>query len=173
MRQACRDAYPNPLQYCRIHINSIVAHSNRATAAVCLKMGGATDEKIAFRLRWHISSVPTYLRECITSIDALMQQAIAGAIFNGQWLKLIFFVDAMLYCSSGNERPGLAINSTLIRKRIQLGIYDQQIAIALTKMFYNSSLVSQGFPPPAPHLAPVLLVSFLQLSAFFAVVSRT
>lgn len=82
MRQACRDAYPNPLHYCRIHINSIVAHSNRITAAVCLKMGGATDEEIAFRLRWHISSVPTYLRDCITSIDALMQQAIAGAILN-------------------------------------------------------------------------------------------
>lgn len=82
MRQACRDAYPNPLHYCRIHINRIVAHSNRVTAAVCLKMGGATDEEIAFRLRWHITSVPTYLRECTSSIDTLMQQAVFGAMRN-------------------------------------------------------------------------------------------
>lgn len=82
MREACREAYPNPLHYCRLHISSIVAHSNRVTAAVCLKMGGASDEEIAFRLRWHIDSVPTYLRECGPQINLLMQKAIAGALLN-------------------------------------------------------------------------------------------
>ena len=82
MRAACKQAYPNPQHYYRLHINSIVAHSNRVTAAVCLKMGGATDEDIAYRLRWHISSVPTYLRECASGIDSIMQKAIAGSILN-------------------------------------------------------------------------------------------
>ena len=82
MRAACRSAYPNKDHYCRLHIDEIVSHSNRVTAAVCLKIGGAKDEEIAFRLRWHISSVPTYLRECMNSIDTLMQQAIFGAMRN-------------------------------------------------------------------------------------------
>ena len=77
---ACRLAYPDPNHYCRLHISGIVAHSNRVTAALCLKLGGATDEDIAFRLRWHVSSVPTYLRECFNGIDAVMQTAIQGAL---------------------------------------------------------------------------------------------
>ena len=82
MRAACKAAYPNPQHYFRIHIDRIVAHSNRVTAAVCLKMGGATDEDIAYRLRWHISSVPSYLRECASGIDSIMQKAITGSILN-------------------------------------------------------------------------------------------
>jgi hypothetical protein len=78
MRLGCRLAYPNPNHYCRIHILGLVPHSTRVTAALCLKLGGATDEDIAFRLRWHIASVPTYLRECYCGIDQLMQTAIAG-----------------------------------------------------------------------------------------------
>ena len=78
LRLACRLAYPDPRHYCRIHILGLVAHSTRVTAALCLKLGGASDEDIAFRLRWHVSSVPTYLRECFNGIDTAMQTAITG-----------------------------------------------------------------------------------------------
>jgi hypothetical protein len=78
LRLACCLAYPDPRHYCRIHILGLVAHSTRVTAALCLKLGGATDEDIAFRLRWHVSSVPTYLRECHNGIDNAMQKAITG-----------------------------------------------------------------------------------------------
>jgi hypothetical protein len=79
MRQACMWAYPNPLHYMRVNIQSIVPHSNRITAAVSLKLGGASDEEIAFRLRWHVSSVSTYLRECFQQVGTLIQQTLAGA----------------------------------------------------------------------------------------------
>ena len=39
-----------------IHEYSIVAHSNRVTAACCLKPGGATDEEVAFRLLLQLCS---------------------------------------------------------------------------------------------------------------------
>ena len=64
LRSMCRLAYPNEKHYLRVHIDRLVPHSNRVTAAVCLKMGGVTDKDIAFRLGWNIASVPTYLREC-------------------------------------------------------------------------------------------------------------
>ena len=51
MRRACVWAYPDPSHYMRINILSIVPHSNHITAAVSLKLGGASDEEIAFRLR--------------------------------------------------------------------------------------------------------------------------
>jgi hypothetical protein len=79
MRRACVWAYPNPQHYMRIHITSIVPHSNRITAAVSLKLGGASDEEIAFRLRWHVSSVPTYLRECFQQVGTLIQTTLNGA----------------------------------------------------------------------------------------------
>jgi hypothetical protein len=79
LRMACCLAYPNPGHYCRVHITGIVSHSNRVFAALCLKLGGASDEDIAFRLRWHVNSVPTYLRECYKGIDDVMQTAICGA----------------------------------------------------------------------------------------------
>jgi hypothetical protein len=50
MKWACVLAYPGPTHYMRVHIAQIVPHSNRITAAVSLKLGGATDEKIACRL---------------------------------------------------------------------------------------------------------------------------
>jgi hypothetical protein len=80
LRFACKLAYPDPRHYCRIHILGLVAHSTRVTAALCLKLGGASDEDIAFRLRWHVSSVPTYLRECFNGIDLIMQTAIRGVL---------------------------------------------------------------------------------------------
>ena len=79
MRMACRLAYPNPAHYCRLHIQGLVAHSTRVTAALCLQLGGASVEDIAFRLRWHVSSVPTYLRECFNGITESMQTAVRGA----------------------------------------------------------------------------------------------
>jgi hypothetical protein len=79
MRQACMWVYPNPLHYMRVNIQSIVPHSNRITAAASLKLGGASDEEIAFRLRWHVSSVPTYLRECFQQVGTLIQQTLKGA----------------------------------------------------------------------------------------------
>jgi hypothetical protein len=63
----------------RLNILQIVPHSNRITAAVSLKLGGASDEEIAFRLRWHVSSVPTYLRECFQLVGALVQTTLQGA----------------------------------------------------------------------------------------------
>ena len=79
LRDACVRAYPDPTHYCRLHIDGLVSHSNRVTAALCLLLGGATIEEIAFRLRWEKGSVPTYLRECFVGIDTIMQKAIAGA----------------------------------------------------------------------------------------------
>ena len=79
LRQMCRLAYPDPTHYLRIHIDRLVPHSNRVTAAVCLKMGGATDEDIAFRLRWNIASVPTYLRECFQEVGTIMTSTLQGA----------------------------------------------------------------------------------------------
>jgi hypothetical protein len=79
MKKACCWAYPDPTHYMRVHIDQIVPHSNRITAAVSLKLGGATDEEIAFRLRWHVSSVPTYLRECFQQVGAIVQSTLMGA----------------------------------------------------------------------------------------------
>jgi hypothetical protein len=79
MKQACVWAYPDPSHYMRVHIAQIVPHSNRITAAVSLKLGGATDEEIAFRLRWNIASVPTYLRKCFQQVGAIVQTTLQGA----------------------------------------------------------------------------------------------
>jgi hypothetical protein len=79
MRLACRMAYPDRNHHMRFHELSIVAHSNRFTAACCLKNRGATDEEIAFRLRWHVASVPTYLREYFDGVNTIMARAIARA----------------------------------------------------------------------------------------------
>jgi hypothetical protein len=72
-------AYKNPMHYLRIHIHRLVPHSNRVTAAVCLKMGGAPDEEIAFRLRWNVASVPTYLRKCFQEVGPIMLTTLQGA----------------------------------------------------------------------------------------------
>jgi hypothetical protein len=79
LRAMCVLAYPDPSHYLRVHISRLVPHSNRVTAAVCLKMGGAKDEEIAFRLRWNIASVPTYLRECFQEVGTIMTSTLQGA----------------------------------------------------------------------------------------------
>jgi hypothetical protein len=48
MKRACFLAYLDPTHYMRVHIAQIVPHSNRITAAVSLKLGGAKDEEISF-----------------------------------------------------------------------------------------------------------------------------
>jgi hypothetical protein len=80
LRAMCILAYPDESHYLRIHIARLVPHSNRVTAAVCLKMGGATDDEIAFRLRWNIASVPTYLRECFQEVGPIMASTLQGAL---------------------------------------------------------------------------------------------
>jgi hypothetical protein len=79
LRKMCVRAYPDATHYLRIHITRLVPHSNRVTAAVCLKMGGASDEDIAFRLRWNILAVPTYLRECFQEVGTIMLKTLQGA----------------------------------------------------------------------------------------------
>jgi hypothetical protein len=79
MRSMCVLAYPDPAHYLRIHLKRLVPHSNRVTAAVCLQMGGASNEEIAFRLRWKVESVPTYLRECFQEIGSIMLSTLQGA----------------------------------------------------------------------------------------------
>lgn len=80
MRLSCDWAYPDPNHYMRQHRSQIVPHSNRVTAAVCLQKGGASNDEIAFKLRWHLTSVPTYLRDCFQSIGTTLERAIAGAL---------------------------------------------------------------------------------------------
>jgi hypothetical protein len=75
----CVAAYSDPTHYLRIHIDRLVPHSNRVTAAVCLQMGGASHEDIAFRLRWKVGSVPTYLRECFQEVGPIMSSTLQGA----------------------------------------------------------------------------------------------
>jgi hypothetical protein len=79
MKRACILAYPDPTHYMRVHIAQIVPHSNRITAAVSLKLGGAKDEEIAFWLRWHVYSVPNYLRECFQQEGTIVQTTLLGA----------------------------------------------------------------------------------------------
>jgi hypothetical protein len=79
LRNMCVRAYPDKNHYLRVHILRLVPHSNRVTAAVCLKMGGASDEDIAFRLRWNILAVPTYLRECFQEVGTIMKRTLQGA----------------------------------------------------------------------------------------------
>jgi hypothetical protein len=79
MQKTCIWAYPNPKHEMRIQIKCIVPHYNRITAAVALKLGGASDEEIAFRLCWLVGSVPTYLRGCFSQVGTVIQQALTGA----------------------------------------------------------------------------------------------
>jgi hypothetical protein len=79
MHHACISAYPDPDHYLRRNMKCIVAHSNRATAAVCLQQGGAQNDEIAFRLRWKPGSVPTYLRDCFQAVGDILQQELTGA----------------------------------------------------------------------------------------------
>ena len=80
MRVSVLAAYPDPKHFMRQNIDRVVPHSNRVTAAVCLKQGGVGNDDIAFRLRWHPTSVPTYLRDCFTAIGPMLQQTLFGVL---------------------------------------------------------------------------------------------
>jgi len=82
MRAACVLAYPDPAHYMRLHLDRLVTHSNRVTAAVALENAGASVEDIAFRLRWSVASVKFYLRDCFRTIGAMTLSAIAGAMMS-------------------------------------------------------------------------------------------
>ena len=79
MRQAVLSAYPDPTHYYCINIKSVVAHSNRVTAAVALFSLKLSIEDIAFRLRWKPESVQHYIRECSQFVDDLTAATISGA----------------------------------------------------------------------------------------------
>ena len=80
MRNACVHAHPDPNHYLRQRLKCIAPHSNRVTAAVCLKLGGAQNDDIAFQLRWHPTSVPIYLRHCFKKVGEQLKVAICGAL---------------------------------------------------------------------------------------------
>jgi hypothetical protein len=79
LRAACIQAYPDEKHYMREHIEGLVPHSVRVTAAVALKAAGLDHYNIAQRLRWEPESVATYLRECYQDIGALTRSAVYGA----------------------------------------------------------------------------------------------
>ena len=80
VRDACVRAYPDPNHFLRLNSDRLVAHSNRVTAAVALKLKGWTEEAIADRLRWTVQSVKHYLRESSQLIGDMTASAIAGAM---------------------------------------------------------------------------------------------
>ena len=80
VRKICVLAYPDKNHYLRVNITSLVAHSNRVTAAMALRAMGKSIEEIAFRIRWAKESVEYYLRECSFTIDDLTACAIHGAM---------------------------------------------------------------------------------------------
>ena len=73
-------AYPDKAHYMQKNKKLVLPHSNRVTAAVCLQRGGANNDEIAFKLRWHPSSVPTYLRDCFESVGDMLQRAVTGVL---------------------------------------------------------------------------------------------
>lgn len=79
MQYACTKAYPAD-HYMRISINRIISHSNQVIAAVCLFLGGASNDKIAHKLRWAVSSVPSYLRDTFSEIGAVMQKTVESVL---------------------------------------------------------------------------------------------
>lgn len=79
MRVACQEAHEDD-HYLRQNITSIVPHSNRVTAAVCLQLGGAHNDEIAFQLRWHVDSVPIYLRHCFKGVGDTLTKVVNGVL---------------------------------------------------------------------------------------------
>jgi hypothetical protein len=78
LRTACKQCY-SPGHFLHENSHLLVAHSTRVTAAVALYNSGMQIPAIAYRLRWSEASVSHYLREATTQIEALTNNAIAGA----------------------------------------------------------------------------------------------
>ena len=79
LRDACVQAYPDPNHYLRKNIKGLVPHSNRVMAALCLTKANVSRPEIAYKLRWHESSVPTYLRDCFQDVGTQCDQVVTGA----------------------------------------------------------------------------------------------
>ena len=79
MRRACVAAYPDPTHYLRLHINSIVSHSNRVTACVALGAAGKNDDEIGWYIRWSPPSVRIYRRDACQALGPDFIQAILKA----------------------------------------------------------------------------------------------
>ena len=73
-------AYPDPQHYMRQHLHQIVPHLNRVTAAISLKQGGASNDDIAYHMRWDPKSVPTYLRDCFGSVNHDLARTLQGSM---------------------------------------------------------------------------------------------
>ena len=82
MRLACVHAFPDPKHYLRLHIDRLVSHSLRVTAAVALNNAGVSVDDIAFRLRWNSDAVKLYLRDCYRLVGPMTMQAVTGAYVN-------------------------------------------------------------------------------------------
>ena len=76
LAEACFLAHPDENHYLRIHINTLVAHSFRVTAAVALHTGVPIDV-ITVRLRWNSDAVKVYLRDSETLARTLSFQGYA------------------------------------------------------------------------------------------------
>jgi len=78
MHLSCVLAYPDPNHFYRCNIKSFVPHCIRVTAAVLLKLGGAGNDEIAQKLRWHLTSVPTYMRDGFEAVMQLQRRTLRG-----------------------------------------------------------------------------------------------
>ena len=63
LAEACFLAHPDENHYLRIHINKLVAHSFRVTAAVALHNAGVPIDVITVGLRWNSDAVKVDLRD--------------------------------------------------------------------------------------------------------------
>jgi hypothetical protein len=79
LQQVCIRAHPEPNHYLRIHIDQLVSHSYRVTAAVALSNAGVSIDDITFRLRWNSDAVQRYLRDGTRAINELSFKAMKGA----------------------------------------------------------------------------------------------
>ncbi|KAL3942868.1 MAG: hypothetical protein SGARI_000121 [Bacillariaceae sp.] len=79
LQEACIDAYPDSNHSLRCRLSSLTCHSLRVTAAVCLSQAQYTLEQIAFKLRWKLESVPTYLRDVFQSLGRVLAPFIRNA----------------------------------------------------------------------------------------------
>ena len=79
LTEICEEAHPNPNHYLRQHIDQLVSHSFRVTAAVALSNAEVSIDDITFRLRWNSDAVRRYLRDGARAITELSFKAMQGA----------------------------------------------------------------------------------------------
>ena len=84
LRDAVCLAYPDPNHYYRLQIKSIVPHVIRVESAYRMQLGGANNDEIAHSKRWHVTSVPTYLRDGFLTAHAGQAKTLKGLYHDGQ-----------------------------------------------------------------------------------------